>query len=138
MSNEVKEANKVVKMREVTDNVGAIVLFRERPEPSPTRFVAPTNADSLADALVAGQLSERTRKAYAGRLEVSDTGCGIPEERLARLGERFYRVDDARTRKGGGTGLGLAICKSILAAHGGTLLTSSTLGTGTTVVLEIP
>jgi signal transduction histidine kinase len=79
-----------------------------------------------------------TITARPGRLEVSDTGCGIPEERLARLGERFYRVDDARTRKGGGTGLGLAICKSILAAHGGTLLTSSTLGTGTTVVLEIP
>ena len=48
--------------------LNALVLVRERPEPSPTRFIAPDNADSLADALVAGQLSERTRKAYASDL----------------------------------------------------------------------
>ncbi|WP_309707897.1 ATP-binding protein [Armatimonas sp.] len=64
---------------------------------------------------------------------VVDTGEGVSPEHLAHLGERFYRVDSARARRGGGTGLGLAISRAIAEAHGGTLALESEQGKGTTV-----
>jgi two-component system phosphate regulon sensor histidine kinase PhoR len=66
------------------------------------------------------------------RLAVADQGEGIPSEHLPRLTERFYRVDNARSRELGGTGLGLAIVKHILNRHRGRLEISSTLGVGST------
>ena len=66
------------------------------------------------------------------RIAVADEGEGIPSEHLPRLTERFYRVDNARSRELGGTGLGLAIVKHILNRHRGRLEISSTLGAGST------
>ena len=66
-------------------------------------------------------------------LYVSDTGIGIQEKHLPRLGERFYRVDAARSRALGGTGLGLAIVKHLIRAHGWEMNIESSLGKGTTV-----
>jgi two-component system phosphate regulon sensor histidine kinase PhoR len=66
------------------------------------------------------------------RIAVSDQGEGIPGEHLPRLTERFYRVDNARSRELGGTGLGLAIVKHILNRHRGRLEISSALGVGST------
>ena len=66
------------------------------------------------------------------RIAVTDQGEGIPSEHLPRLTERFYRVDNARSRELGGTGLGLAIVKHILNRHRGRLEISSTLGVGST------
>jgi two-component system, OmpR family, phosphate regulon sensor histidine kinase PhoR len=66
------------------------------------------------------------------RVVVADQGEGIPSEHLPRLTERFYRVDNARSRELGGTGLGLAIVKHILNRHRGRLEISSTIGTGST------
>jgi two-component system phosphate regulon sensor histidine kinase PhoR len=66
-------------------------------------------------------------------LFVEDTGIGVPAKYLPRLGERFYRVDPARSRKMGGTGLGLAIVKHLVKAHGWTLQIESTSGKGTKV-----
>jgi len=71
-------------------------------------------------------------------LEVCDTGIGIAQEHLPHLGERFYRVDKARSREGGGAGLGLSIARSVASAHGGTLSLSSTPGAGTTARLSVP
>ena len=71
-------------------------------------------------------------------LEVRDTGIGIAAEHLPHLGERFYRVDKARSREAGGTGLGLSIARSIALAHGGRLSLSSVPGQGTAVTLTLP
>lgn len=73
-----------------------------------------------------------------GILEVRDTGIGIASEHLSHLGERFYRVDKARSREAGGTGLGLSIARSIAHAHGGQLTVTSIFGKGTTVTLTLP
>jgi two-component system OmpR family sensor kinase len=66
------------------------------------------------------------------RLEVTDTGIGIPPEHLPHIFDRFYRVDKARSRAGGGTGLGLAIVKGIVLQHGGKVEVTSELGQGST------
>lgn len=71
-------------------------------------------------------------------ISVEDTGIGIPKKDLPRLGERFYRVDRARSRELGGTGLGLAIVKHLVKAHGWEMKIESTPGKGTIVKLIIP
>jgi two-component system, OmpR family, phosphate regulon sensor histidine kinase PhoR len=71
-------------------------------------------------------------------LTVQDFGCGISSEHHARLFERFYRVDKARSCKLGGTGLGLAITKHIVQAHHGTISINSVLGHGSTFAIRLP
>ncbi len=70
--------------------------------------------------------------------DVSDTGPGIAAEHFPRLFERFYRVDDARSRELGGTGLGLAIVKHIAKLHGGDVSVTSQVGRGSTFTIRIP
>ncbi len=74
------------------------------------------------------------------RVEVQDTGEGIPAEHLPKVFERFYRVDYGRSRQRGGMGLGLAIAKAIIEAHKGTISVSSSgiPGEGTTFAFELP
>ncbi|MBL1216029.1 MAG: PAS domain-containing protein [Planctomycetes bacterium] len=69
---------------------------------------------------------------------VADQGPGISAHHLARLFERFYRVDKARSRELGGTGLGLAIVKHIAGVHGGEVTVESTVGTGSVFRLTLP
>jgi signal transduction histidine kinase len=71
-------------------------------------------------------------------LAVADTGSGIAAEHLPRLFERFYRVDEARSRAMGGFGLGLAICEWIARVHEGRLTVESQVGVGTTFRLWLP
>ncbi len=72
------------------------------------------------------------------RIEVSDTGVGIPPEALPRVFDRFFRVDSSRSQGSGGTGLGLAIVQSIALLHGGNVEISSQPGQGTRVTLHMP
>ena len=72
------------------------------------------------------------------RIEVSDTGIGIPQEHLPRLFERFYRVDKARSRELGGTGLGLSIVKHIIQVHGGTVGVESEVDKGSRFFFTLP
>jgi heavy metal sensor kinase len=71
-------------------------------------------------------------------LTVGDTGVGIAPEHLPRVFDRFFRVDESRSRESGGAGLGLSICKSIVEAHGGTIAASSEPGVGTTFTVRLP
>ncbi len=70
--------------------------------------------------------------------EVSDTGVGIEPQHLPRLTERFYRVEDSRSRNTGGTGLGLAIVKHVLERHKGRLEVESTPGKGSVFRCRFP
>jgi two-component system heavy metal sensor histidine kinase CusS len=72
------------------------------------------------------------------RIEVSDTGVGIPAEALPRVFVRFFRVDSSRSQGSGGTGLGLAIVQSIVQLHGGNVQIWSQPGQGTRVTLHMP
>jgi signal transduction histidine kinase len=72
------------------------------------------------------------------RIEVSDTGIGIPDVERERLFERFFRAQSALERQIQGTGLGLYISKAIVDAHDGRIGVTSTPGTGTTFVVELP
>jgi len=71
------------------------------------------------------------------RVDVKDTGIGIPADDIPRIFERFYRVDKARSRELGGTGLGLAIVKHIIQGHNGKLSVKSTPGAGSTFSFSI-
>lgn len=117
----------------------------------PGDLTAPINAALLEQAV--GNLidnaikysAERTRVAVIGiprdnvvEIRVTDEGPGIEKKHLPRIFERFYRVDQARSRALGGTGLGLAIVKHIILAHGGQVSVDSTPGQGTTFTICIP
>ena len=69
---------------------------------------------------------------------VTDTGCGIPEDRLARIFDSFEQVDAGTTRKYGGTGLGLAISRRLAEIMGGSLTAESVEGEGSTFILNLP
>jgi signal transduction histidine kinase len=71
-------------------------------------------------------------------IHVSDTGIGIPENKLPRVFERFYRVDKARSKETGGTGLGLSIVKHTVENHGGRISVRSKPGEGTTFTVYLP
>ena len=71
-------------------------------------------------------------------IKVTDNGCGIPEDAVEHIFERFYRVDKARSRETGGTGLGLSITKTIVQLHHGAIKVHSKLQEGTTFVVRIP
>ncbi|MES9684849.1 ATP-binding protein [Gottfriedia acidiceleris] len=71
-------------------------------------------------------------------LEILDEGKGIPSEEIPHLGERFYRVDKARSRNEGGTGLGLAIVKHIIDQHNGKIKFMNIDGKGLKVIITLP
>lgn len=72
------------------------------------------------------------------QISVKDHGVGIENKEIPKIFDRFYRVDQARSRKTGGMGLGLSIAKSIIEQHGGTIDIRSQKGKGTIVVIMLP
>ena len=69
---------------------------------------------------------------------IADQGCGISDEDLPHIFERFYRADPARARDTGGSGLGLAIADQIVRSHGGRIEVTSALGNGSTFLVFLP
>ncbi len=91
-----------------------------------------TDGGSVAVAIGSVDEGERIR------VEVSDTGTGIPTKSLPRIFERFYRADTSRAREVGGTGLGLAIVRHLVEQMGGEVGAESELGRGTTISFTLP
>jgi heavy metal sensor kinase len=71
-------------------------------------------------------------------VDIEDTGIGIPQESLSKIFQRFYRVEEARSRAGGGSGLGLSVAKWIAEAHNGTISVQSTPGKGSRFTIQLP
>jgi two-component system phosphate regulon sensor histidine kinase PhoR len=69
---------------------------------------------------------------------VADNGIGIPQAEQERIFERFYRVDEGRSREVGGTGLGLSIARHIAEAHGGKIWVESAVGRGSRFHFSVP
>ena len=94
--------------------------------------------------LVSAGMARETPASYPGdgagavAVSVRDQGEGIAREHIPRLTERFYRVDNTRSRELGGTGLGLAIVKHIVSRHRGALVITSEIGAGSTVTVYLP
>jgi heavy metal sensor kinase len=83
------------------------------------------------------RIHSRPDGVYA-RISVRDTGIGIPAGSLEKIFDRFYRVDEARSRDRGGSGLGLSLSKWIAESHGGAIAVASEVGMGTTFTVTLP
>ena len=108
-------------------------------DPTALRQVLTNLVDNAVRHTTAGEVVVRARTSNRGvTVSVSDTGAGIRADHLARIFERFYRVDAARSREDGGTGLGLAIVKHLVEAHGGKVNAASEPDRGTTIEAWFP
>lgn len=117
------------------DDIGEIYIDSDRIEQVFTNLIdnaiRHTDENGQVDVHVTGQETSI-------KVDIKDTGSGIPEEDLPFVFERFYKADKARTRGKSGTGLGLAIVKNIISAHNGNISVHSKLGEGTTFTFVIP
>jgi signal transduction histidine kinase len=96
-------------------------------------------ANAILYNKMGGSVTVWTRQSGAeARIEVADTGIGIPADAIPHVFDRFYRVDKARSRDAGGSGLGLSIARAIVAAHGGGISCTSEPGTGSLFVISLP
>lgn len=120
-------------------NDGAVPLNAELDRSLMLRAASNLVSNAIAHTPPGGAVTlAATNEDATIRIEVSDTGVGIPAEALSRVFDRFFRVDPSRSKTSGGTGLGLAIVQSILKLHGGSAEITSQLGRGTRVTLRIP
>jgi two-component system heavy metal sensor histidine kinase CusS len=108
------------------------VLFR--------RAVTNLVSNALRHTPKGGEVNLAVRREEDGSVLVAvrDTGCGIPEEHLPRIFDRFYRTERPGLHNPDGTGLGLAIVKSIMELHGGTVTVQSDAATGSAFILRFP
>jgi heavy metal sensor kinase len=136
----------VEQIRPLAEDIG-VELLSTIPSPAPVdgdraRFkqVLVNLLDNAIKYTPSGGKVHLSVKTSEGRamLEVADTGIGIPLEAQPRIFERFFRVDEARSRDLGGAGLGLSIVKSICSAYGGKVEVESAEGKGSRFRIEFP
>jgi signal transduction histidine kinase len=97
-----------------------------------------TPEEGRVEVRVRRQGAEPGQRGEQVRFEVRDTGIGIPADKLDRIFDTFFQVDNSSTREYGGTGLGLAIVKNFVESHGGRVAVQSELSRGSTFVFTLP
>lgn len=134
MSGTLKENNLRI-IRNVAENLPSLRADRDRLSQILINILDNAIKYTPAGGTIAIEVSRIEQEAV---IRISDTGIGIPKSEIPKLGERFYRVDKARSRQLGGTGLGLSIVKHLMTAHRGRMQIESTPGKGTSVALYFP
>lgn len=138
-------ARSVEEMQPIADEAGA----RLRVEPAEAHVIADpdrivqTITNLLSNAIKFSSPGGEVVVSAASqsgevRVQISDTGRGIPAEHLSKIFDRFQQVDPSDSRDNGGTGLGLAICKSIVDRHGGRIWAETEDGVGSTFYFTLP
>lgn len=112
----------------VNADIGLIEHVLENLIENAVRFTPPDGSICISLAPQAEEIA----------VKISDTGCGIPEEELPRIFNRFYQLDRSRKDEAGHSGLGLSITKKILELHDKTIKVSSSLNSGTTFTFSLP
>lgn len=120
---------------EVESEIPAFLGDKDKIEQVITNIISNAIKYSYENSKVIVKCGYRLTDAY---IKVIDFGIGIPKEDLARIFERFYRVDKARSRETGGTGLGLSIAKEIVELHNGKITIESEYKKGTEVLITMP
>ena len=119
--------------------VGAAPVIAELDRTLMQRAVGNLVSNAVAHTLSGGTVvMTAIAESTLVRIEVIDSGIGIPPEALPRVFDRFFRVDPSRSQASGGTGLGLAIVQGIVQLHGGKVDIVSQPGKGTRVILSVP
>lgn len=129
------EAKRIRLIAEIPDNLPLVAADRRALDQILTNFVDNAIKYSPEGAAVTVRGTALTKGI---QIAVEDTGPGIDDRHLARLFERFYRVDAGRSRDLGGTGLGLSIVKHLVEAMGGTVAVQSEPGSGSTFTVTLP
>jgi two-component system, OmpR family, heavy metal sensor histidine kinase CusS len=123
----------------LTTAVGAEPVIAELDRTLVQRAVGNLISNAIAHTPPGGAVVLTTEtEGDAIRIEVTDTGVGIPPEALPKVFDRFFRVDPSRSQASGGAGLGLAIVQGIMLLHGGNVEIASQLGQGTRVTVRVP
>ncbi len=130
----VAQARKVTVIFDKRDEL-EVLGNREQLEMAISNLISNAINYSPANTQVSITLSKNENLA---EISVKDQGVGIPEKDLERIFERFYRVDQARSRETGGTGLGLSIVKHVATNHGGDISVWSVEGAGSTFTIRLP
>lgn len=93
---------------------------------------------TIGDLRSEGAGNENVRRPASVHIQIADTGAGIPEDKLGRIFDRFYQVDDSSTRKSEGTGIGLALVQELVKLMNGAISVESLPGAGTTFYITLP
>jgi two-component system sensor histidine kinase ArlS len=113
-------------------------FFGDREQIKQLLIILLDNAIKYSQKPVRITLLKDHRDAEIVVLQVIDQGIGVEASEIPRLFNRFYRVDQARSRETGGSGLGLAIARNIVRLHKGTVTITSSIGSGTQVTVKLP
>jgi signal transduction histidine kinase len=120
---------------EMSPNVGAVMANADRLSQVFDNLLGNAIKFSSSGGIVKARVMEQGNHV---RVEIEDTGIGIPADKLPHVFERFFQIDTGPRRRYGGVGLGLTICKQIIEAHGGTMGVSSEEGVGSLFYFELP
>ena len=126
---------RIAMVRDIPDDLEEIVADRR----ACRQILMNLLANAVKFTHEGGRVTLRVRpEGTALRMEVTDTGIGIGEADLARLGDPFFQARSSLSRPYEGTGLGLSVVRGLVSLHGGTISIESELGKGTSVVVRLP